>query len=213
MKVSARAASARPGLIVAILVLLGSGPILSAQPSAAVPGPEAGPAAVDTKAVASDTGAAPSYETVLAESSAAGRAPPSPIAYRLVLRYCDPSVLEAPGLFEELVGSADRALRFGATLQETGLRVRREIRLATRNRQDPLAEGMMRLLHEEERRALFTGSPFAGPERGAGRLGGSLGNFSWSLGGGGDIGLGAFGGGGGAAVLPIGGATGGGKGQ
>jgi len=209
VKLSALTASGNLGLAVALFAMMGLGAGLSAENSFSAPSPDAGLAATGP----ADSRTAPSYADIVRESEEAGRPAPSPLAYRLVLRYASPAVLESPGLFEKLLGEADRALRFGASAQETGLRLRREAQLATRSRQGPLTEGMMRLLREEERRSFLYGSPFGGPERGAGRLIGNFDNFIGTLGAGSVIGTGGWASGGGSTGLPIGSGSGGGKGQ
>ena len=123
---------------------------------------------------------APSYEDLASLARAAGVAPPSPLAYRLVLHFSPASVSANPAEAFRLAREADLGLRFGTSPQEVGMRIRLRAAIATQS--GPMAEGMTRLLREQALRAGYPGSGFGGPERGAGRLGPGLGRLSWSSG-------------------------------
>ena len=123
------------------------------------------------------SGAPPSYEEIVAMARREGQAAPSLFAYRLVLRFSPKDASGTQAEIYDLVKEADLAIRFGSSPQEAGLRIRQMAALATRH--DPLAEGMARLMREEDRRSRSPGSGFGGPERGAGFISPGLGRLSW----------------------------------
>lgn len=166
--------------------------------SLALLGAEEGPGA-PTPAASPPPGPA-GYEAIRAEALLRGETPPRLLAYRLLLRYADPRALADPDRAYRLALEAERALRFGSTAQEAGLRLRRLAAL-------DLAGGagsMALLLREEARRGLLLRRGFGGPERGAGGLGVGLGGpdplGGAALGGQGDVSSGSSGGLGGSGA-------------
>lgn len=114
---------------------------------------------------------APAYDEVVAAARSLGETPPSPLAFRLVLRFAAPGTFDGSGTDLDLMREADLELRFGLSPQEAGLRIRR---MSAALLDHGARGGAMNRLLLEERRRMNLPASFGGPERGAGRIGAGI---------------------------------------